>query len=96
MTKLTNKAVYTFLESLVNQRFSIKELEKTLSKRFGTPIKLVDISRKDDELTNYNLIGNLDTKRVFCDFDIYYLKLRRKGFDGANIYITEVAYDFNG
>jgi hypothetical protein len=27
-------------------------------------------------------------------FDIYMLPMRRKGFDGADMYITEVGYEF--
>ena len=82
------------LEKLVSGRFTIKTLEEHLSKEFDSPIKLEEISRKDDELGDFNLIGNLDDGTVFCDFDIYYLKMRRKGLDGANIYITEVGYQF--
>ena len=31
---------------------------------------------------------------LYLAFDIYFLKMRRPGFDNADIYITEVAIEF--
>ena len=96
MSKLTKKKVIAILENLVSNRFTVKTLEEYLTREFAVPIKLEEISRKDDELGDYNLLGLLDieNKAIYCYFDIYYLKMRRKGFDGADIYITEVSYEF--
>ena len=86
--------VIKIIEKLVTQRFTIKTLEKHLSEEFDKPIKLENITSKNDILGDCNLIGTLEDGKVFCDFDIYFLKMRRKGFNGVNIYITEVAYQF--
>lgn len=83
-----------FLESLVNFRFNEQSLNKYLSEFFEVEIKVEDVSRDDDELVDYNYIFNIDTKHLFIDVDIYFLKQRKAGFDDATFYITEVAYNF--
>jgi hypothetical protein len=83
-----------FLESLVNFRFNEQSLNKHLSDFFEVEIKVEDISRDDDDLVDYNYIFNVDTKCLFVDVDIYFLKQRKAGFDDATFYITEVAYNF--
>jgi hypothetical protein len=47
-------------------------------------------------LADYNLLTLIDNKKtgVYAYVDIYYLKMRRKGFDDATIYITEVGIEF--
>ena len=90
------KSVIEKLESLVQRRFSIESLVEHLTNEFGVKIELEDISRDNDELCDFNLIGNIDNPAhdIFCDFDIYFLKMRKNSFEGANIYITEVGYHF--
>lgn len=84
------------LESLVGSRFNKESLEKELSEIFGIEIVLDDISRDDDELGDYNFLGGFDIpdRELYGFFDIYFLKMRRPGFDNADIYVTEVAIEF--
>ena len=84
------------LESLVGSRFNKESLEKELTEIFGVPIVVEDISKEDDELADYNLLGSFDIpeRELYGYFDIYFLKMRRPGFDNADIYITEVAIEF--
>jgi len=90
------KKVIKFLESLVNKRVSKEMLNKDLSIFFGEKIKVVNLSRKDDELCDFNLAFNSEKKETYGYFDIYFLKMRRKGFNDANMLITEVDYEFDG
>lgn len=84
------------LEDLVGFRFNKKSLQKKLSEIFGAKIVLEDISNKEDELADYNFVGGFDIpeKGLYGYFDIYFLKMRRTGFDGSRIYVTEVAIEF--
>jgi hypothetical protein len=84
------------LEDLVQSRFTKETLEQRLTEIFGTTIELDDISREDDELADFNFLGHFDIpeKDLYGYFDIYFLKMRRPGFDNADIYITEVAIEF--
>jgi hypothetical protein len=90
------KKIANQLEELVGNRFNKKTLESKLTEIFGHKAKVEDISRKDDELADYNLLTLIDNKKtgVYAYVDIYYLKMRRKGFDDATIYITEVGIEF--
>ena len=88
-----DKAIH-FLERLVSSRFNEQSLNKYLSKFFGVEVKVEDISKDDDELADYNYIFNIDTKHLFIDIDIYFLKHRRAGFNDTTFYITEVGYNF--
>lgn len=84
------------LEDLVGRRFNKETLEAKLSEIFGHPATVEDISKDDDELADFNLLSNLDNKEkdLYGYIDIYYLPMRREGFDGATWYITEVSYEF--
>lgn len=84
------------LESLVGSRFNKESLEKELSEIFGTTIVVEDISKDDDELGDFNFIGSFDIpeKDLFGYFDIYFLKMRKPGFDGSDLYVTEIAIEF--
>jgi hypothetical protein len=94
--KLKEYDIHMALESLVFNRFNKESLEKELTEIFGVPIVVEDISREDDELADYNLLGSFDIpeRELYGYFDIYFLKMRRPGFDGADIYVTEVAIEF--
>ena len=94
--KLKEYDIRMALESLVGNRFNKESLEKELSEIFGIEIVLDDISREDDELADYNFLGGFDIpeKELYGFFDIYFLKMRRPGFDNADIYVTEVAIEF--
>jgi len=94
-----NKKEYdirTNLEELVGSRFNKESLEQKLSELFEDKIVLEDISEKEDELCDYNFVGGFDIpeKELYGYFDIYFLKMRRPGFDSSDIYVTEVAIEF--
>ena len=84
------------LETLVGQRFNEETLNKRLSDLFQWDVKVEDISDKEDELADYNFVFSFgDSDNVSYGFgDIYFLKMRREGFDGATFYVTEVNVDF--
>ena len=84
--------VIDFLEQLVHNRFSMESLNKKLSDFFGEPIEVKETNSED--LADYNLIFNLEREDQYGYFDIYMLPMRREGFDGSTMYITEVAYEF--
>lgn len=96
---ITHSQTRKILEELVGKRFNKESLEAHLTEKFTYPITLDDISREDDELSDYNFITNIDIEypdgfHLFADVDIYFLKMRREGFDAADIYVTEVAVEF--
>lgn len=84
--------VIDFLEQLVHNRFSIESLNKKLSDFFGEPIEVKEANSED--LADYNLMFNLEREDQYGYFDIYMLPMRRTGFDGSTMYITEIAYEF--
>ena len=97
----TQHEIKTFLEGLLHNRFSIESLNEKLSTFFDTKIEVynasqgrIDGGEEDDELADWNLMFNLDGFPNACDCDIYFLPMRREGFDGATMYITEVGYEF--
>lgn len=97
--------VIEFLENLVNRRFSEEALNKKLSDFFQEPIVLEnntqdridndDFDSEEDLPTDYNLMFNLEREDQYGYFDIYMLPMRREGFDGSTMYITEVGYEFD-
>lgn len=96
---ITHSQTRKILEELVGKRFNKESLEAHLTEKFTYPVTLDDISREDDELSDYNFITNIDIEypdgfHLFADVDIYFLKMRREGFDAADIYVTEVAVEF--
>jgi hypothetical protein len=98
MSKLTipEKKIVKGLEALVGRRFNKASLEVELSKIFGHPATVEDISKEDDELADYNFLTNFDGDKtaIYGYADIYFLPMRREGFDGATFYVTEVSYEF--
>ena len=90
------KAVMKGLEALVGQRFNKKSLEAKLSLIFGDVAKVALIGQDNTEATDFNFLTNFDNevKGIYGYADIYFLKMRRKGHDGATFYVTEVAYEF--
>ena len=95
MDKL-QRQIATLLEELVGQRFNEETLNHRLSDILQWDVKVEDISDKEDELSDYNFVfGFGDTDSELYGFgDIYFLKMRREGFDGATFYVTEVNVDF--
>ena len=88
--------IATLLETLVGQRFNEETLNKRLSKIFEWDVKVEDTSKEDDELADYNFVfgfGDIDSE-LYGYGDIYFLKMRREGFDNTTFYVTEVNVDF--
>jgi len=86
------------LEDLVGQRFNKETLEAKLSEIFKETITVEDISHDDDELSDFNLLtefGTSDETKLHGFLDIYYLPMRRAGFDGATWYVTEINVGFD-
>jgi hypothetical protein len=89
---MTKKEISNQLEKLVGYRFSLETLETKLSEIFNSEVTIEDISDKEDELTDYNLLA-APNNSMYAYVDIYYLKLRRPGHDGSTIYVTEVCVE---
>ena len=99
----TKTEIITFLENLVHQRVSEETLNTKLSEFFDRKIEVynasqgrIDTGEDDDELADYNLMFNIesgyDSDSGF--YDIYMLPMRRPGWNDADMYITEVGYEF--
>jgi len=86
--------VVTELNKLVTTRQSIESLNVKLSEIFKESIKVEDCTNLDNEPSDYNLLFESITEETYGFFDIYYLKMINKGFDGADMYITEIAFQF--
>ena len=98
---MERQEVISFLEGLVGQRFNMQSLNDKLEKVFKQKVELQNTSllreqeNDDDDLADYNLMFNIeDGSEQSGFFDIYMLPMRRKGFDDADMYITEVGYEF--
>lgn len=96
------KQIVAELETLVFQRFTTERLNETLSKMFNEKIEVENVSQsridngEDDELSDWNLMFNSEREETYGYFDIYFLPMRRAGFDGSTMLITEVSYEFDG
>jgi hypothetical protein len=100
----TQTEIKTFLEGLVHSRFNMDTLNAKVSEFFGTSIEVCNVSQEridsgedDDELTDWNLMFAFESEDENAnpvDGDIYFLPMRREGFDGATMYIAEVGYEF--
>jgi ASC-1-like (ASCH) protein len=94
------KKIVSELESLVGQRFSEERLNETLSKMFNEQIKVENVSQsridngEEDDLADFNLMFNSEQEETYGYFDIYMLPMRKAGFDGSTMYITEISYEF--
>ena len=98
---MEQQEIISFLEGLVGQRFSMQSLNDKLERVFNQKVELQNTSllreqqQDDDDLADYNLMFNIeDGSEQSGYFDVYMLPMRRKGFDGADMYITEVGYEF--
>lgn len=99
----TQKKAIEFLENLVYGRESIESLNKKLSEHFGGKIEVfnasqgrIDSGEDDDELADFNLMFNIggEDNELSGYYDIYMLPMRREGFDGATMFITEISWEF--
>ena len=91
------KQVIDFLEGLVHKRFNIETLNEELSKHFNEKITAGFVNEDDDdnELADWNIMFDSENEDTYGYFDIYVLKMRRAGFDGADFLVTEVGYEFD-
>jgi hypothetical protein len=97
----TRQEIINFLENLVHTRLSMEQLNQSVSEFFGTKVEVINVTEEnlkegnDDELSDYNLMFNIEDGTDQSGFyDIYMLPMRREGFDGGTMYITEVGYEF--
>ena len=93
MTKIQRQFIQ-FLENLVGSRTTLEKLEKEISNYLKEDITIEDVSCDDNDISDYNAIFESQNDETYGYFDIYFLKMRRPGFDGANIYITEIGYEY--
>lgn len=91
-----------FLENLVHKRFTIDELQETLSSYFNEDVKIENVSLtriesgEPDELADYNFMFNLEQKtELYGYFDIYALPTREIKSGGLVWLVTEVGYEFD-
>ena len=91
-----DKRIKKAFEQLVFSRFDKKGLEAKISEIVGHKIKVSNIGHSEDELTDHNFMCGFDdeSKSLFGYLDIYYLKHRKTGHDGATFLVTGVAYEF--
>jgi hypothetical protein len=93
------KKLVNDLESLVGMRCTLDSLNRKLSEFTGETISVVDItsSKDEDDLSDWNLLFEINSEEndeLYGYFDIYYLKLRKPGYFGETMYITEISYEF--
>jgi hypothetical protein len=74
----------------------LETLNKELSKCFGEEVKAKFVDEEDGaDLGDWNIMFNSEDEQTYGYFDIYVLKMRNVGFDGADFYVTEVGYEFD-
>ena len=73
------------------------EPARELSKHFNEKITAGYVNEFDDdnELADWNIMFDSKNEDTYGYFDIYVLKMRRVGFDGADFLVTEVGYEFD-
>jgi hypothetical protein len=102
--KKTRREIIEFLEKLVYGRESMESLNAKLTEFFGKKIEVCNVSQSreesdgdEDDLTDWNLMFAFESEDDDdnpVDGDIYMLPMRREGFDGADMFITEIGYEF--
>jgi len=90
--------VIQVLEGLVHDRFSMESLAVHLQNEFDLEkhLEIEDVTDNKDECdtNDYNLMCCLDAHGIFCDIDIYFLRLRKPDYNNNTIYVTEVGWEF--
>jgi hypothetical protein len=96
---MTEKKVIQILEGLVGSRFSMETLNTHLQNEFNLEkhLEIDDVTEGKDEndTTDWNLMCCLDAHGIFCDIDIYFLKLRKRNVFGEDFQVVEVGYEFD-
>jgi hypothetical protein len=91
--------VIQILEGLVGSRFSMETLNTHLQNEFNLEkhLEIEDVTKYKDECdtSDYNLMCCLDAHGIFCDIDIYFLKLRKRNIFGEDFQVVEVGYEFD-
>ena len=92
------KEIAEQLENLVNERFNLETLNKELSKIFRVKVEAGFVDEENEaDLGDWNIMFNCEEEDDrYGYFDIYVLKMRNKGWDNADFYVTEVGYEFDG
>ena len=94
MTRVQQEVV-KFLENLVYERFNLDTLNQELSKHFGEDIEADFVDEENEAgLGDWNIMFESEKEETYGYFDIYVLKMRNVGFDGAEFMVTEVGYEF--
>ncbi len=100
-----NMSIIEQLEDLVHRRFNLKTLSEEVSKIFGKDVSIVnntqirldngDYDTDEDLSWDWNLMFNIEDGTENSGFyDIYFLPMRRAGYNKENMYITEIGYEF--
>ena len=60
-------------------------------------LEIEDVTDGKDECdtTDWNLMCCLDAHGIYCDIDIYFLKLRKRNIFREDFQVVEVGYEFN-
>ena len=89
------REVVKFLEDLVYERFNLETLNQKLSKYFGENINAEFVDEENEAgLGDWNIMFNSEKEETYGYFDIYILKMRNVGYDGAEFMVTEIGYEF--
>ena len=90
--------VIQILEGLVGNRYSMETLNTHLQNEFNLEkhLEIEDVTDGKDECdtTDWNLMCCLDAHGIYCDIDIYFLKLRKRNIFGEDFQVVEVGYEF--
>lgn len=90
LTSKKKKAI-EFMESLVYGRYTMAQLNEMVSNHFGETIKIEEI---ESEGTDGNLLFASRSDDTYGYFDIYFLPMLKEGFGGTNMFVTEIAWEF--
>ena len=90
--------VIQILEGLVGCRFSMETLHTHLQNEFNLEkhLEIEDVTegKHECDTTDWNLMCCLDAHGIFCDIDIYFLKLRKRNIFGEDFQVVEVGWEF--
>ena len=92
MANITQKQTTDFLNNLVSKRYNKEKLNKALEDFFK---QIIILEESDSDCTDFNLMFNIENESEVCGYyDIYFLKMRNKGHDDSDMYITEIGIEF--
>ena len=93
---MTNKhhQIARALERLVHHRFNLDSLNKAISDILGKKVSL-ELGRLDiEDEPDWCYMWNSEKKDTYGYYDIYVLKHRNVDWNGNDLYVTEVGYEF--